>query len=122
MPINTLFFLLLMIGVVFLQIKLSKSESKVPGLILPSLFFLYSLLGAIGYASYYTISSSSEINGEIIEQTVQSGGTIGTLVGFIMMMLYLNIPTFILIAIYASERKKQKRNKDIDRMKIEDLS
>lgn len=121
MPINLLIMVLFLGGAIFLQLKLSRTESKLPGLILPGLTFLYSLMGAIGYASFYTISSTSEMNGEIIEQTSQSGGTVGMLVGFVLMMLYMNIPTLVLLLLYFSERKKGNRKKDIERMKIEDL-
>ena len=122
-PINALIFLLFLIAIVFLQFKLSKSESKVPGLVLPVLSFLTSILGVVGYASFMFLKiPQMEVNGEIVQEAVYSMDSIEKWVGLFMIFLVLNVPTLILYAIYSSERKKQKRNKDIDRMRIEDLS
>lgn len=102
--INTLIFvILLMGGVILLQIFLSKRESKLPGLVLPVMAFLFSLIYPVNMAA------PSE----------------GVSVGFVFQMLLVwllgNIPTIILLAIYFGCRGKQKRNKQIDKMNIQDL-
>ena len=55
---NAFITILILILGVLLQMKLSKSESKIPGLILPSVSFLFTLLGAIGFVSFSTVTSS----------------------------------------------------------------
>ena len=42
-PIHTLILLALLVGIVLLQIFLSRRKSRWPGLVLPSLTFLFSL-------------------------------------------------------------------------------
>lgn len=87
----------------FLQIFLSKRESKWPGLVLPIITFLISLLYPLG------MIAPSE------------GITAAFVVYMILVWLLANIPTIILLAIYASCRGKQKRKKQLDKMNIQDL-
>jgi len=90
----------LAVGVVLLQIFLSRREGKWPGLLLPLLMFLYSLLLAFN---------------------VQATGD-GLPWGPLLASLFLgNIPTAILLAIYAACREKRRRNSDMDKMNIQDL-
>lgn len=50
----------------------------------------------------------------------------GVNVGFIFQMILVwllgNIPTFVLLAIYFACRGKQRRNKQLDKMNIQDLN
>ncbi len=90
----------LAVGVVLLQIFLSRREGRWPGLMLPLLAFLYSLLLALN---------------------VQATGD-GLPWGPLLASLVLgNIPTAILLAIYAACREKRRRNSDMDKMNIQDL-
>lgn len=90
-------------GIVWLEIFLAKKKNKVLGLILPAISFIYSLVIVLNIAVFETVS----------------GGEIFILV--ISTLLFSNIPTIILIAIYISSREKIKRNKEIEKMNIQDL-
>ena len=96
--------LLFIAGVIALQVFLSKRENRWPGLVLPIISFLFSLLYPLN------MTAPSE----------------GASVGFVMQMLWVwllgNVPTIVLLAIYFSCRKKNRRNKQIDKMNIQDLS
>ena len=94
------FVLALLVGGVFLQIFLSKRESRWPGLILPLLSFLYSLLMAC---------SAVASNGGIPWGAILASLVLG------------NIPTVILLAIYAACRDRFRKRSELDKMNIKDL-
>ena len=101
MGFRTIIFLLaLLVGVPLLQIFLSRRESKWPGLILPLLAFLYSLVMALSAAAY---------NGGIPWGPILASLLLG------------NIPTVILLAIYAACREKFRKRSELDKMQIKDL-
>ena len=95
--------LLFFVGMVWLQIFLSKRQSKILGLVLPVISFIYSLIIVLGRAAFESMS----------------GGE--TFVLIASTLLLSNIPTIVLIAIYIASREKFKRNKEIERMNIQDL-
>ena len=100
-----LFLLIFVAGGILLQIFLSKRESKWPGLILPLLPFLYSLLMACSAVAYSAVAYSEKI-----------------IWGPILTSLILgNIPTVILLAIYAACREKRRKCVELDKMQISDL-
>lgn len=94
------FVLALLVGGVFLQIFLSKRENRWPGLILPLLSFLYSLLMACSAVAY---------NGGIPWGAILASLVLG------------NIPTVILLAIYAACRERFRKRSELDKMNIKDL-
>ena len=94
------FVLALLAGGVFLQIFLSKRESRWPGLILPLLSFLYSLVMACSAVAY---------NGGIPWGAILASLVLG------------NIPTVILLAIYAACRERFRKRSELDKMNIKDL-
>ena len=94
------FVLALLVGGVFLQIFLSKRESRWPGLILPLLSFLYSLLMACSAVAY---------NGGIPWGAILASLVLG------------NIHTVILLAIYAACRERFRKRSELDKMNIKDL-
>lgn len=98
---------LIIAGVVWLQVFLSKKENKWPGLIMPLISVLISLLAVLGIA-FWGLRESTESNNPMIFTALY------------IFVLY-NIPTAVLIAIYAGCRNKRKRNLEIERMKIKDL-
>ena len=101
---NTLILAVLVIaGIVCLQIFLSKRESKWPGLVLPILAFLFSLL--------YPLNMIAP----------DEGVTVSFIIQMLIVWLIGNIPTIILLAIYFGCRGKQRRNKQLDKMNIQDL-
>ena len=102
--INTLILAVLVIaGIVCLQIFLSKRESKWPGLVLPILAFMFGLLYPLNMVA------------------PAEGVTVSFIIQMILVWIMGNIPTIILLAIYFSCRGKQKRNKQLTKMTIQDL-
>ena len=98
---TTILLLALLVGLPLLQIFLSKRESRWPGLILPLLTFLYSLVMALSAVAY--------VGGGIPWGPVLASLLLG------------NIPTVILLAIYAACREQGRKKKAVDRMNIQDL-
>jgi biotin transporter BioY len=92
-----------LVGIVLLQIFLSKRENKWLGLIFPMISFMFSILVVLSMAVY-----ANQSTGERIFQ-------------LITMLLLGNIPTISLLVIYFACREKFKKKKGIDKMKIEDL-
>ena len=91
---------ILIVGGILLQIFLSKRKSKWPGLVLPLLTFLYSLLMVLGVAAY--------------DGTFAWGPILAALITG-------NIPTLVLLAIYWAAREKLRVKDQIDKMNIDDL-
>ena len=92
--------LVLVVGGILLQIFLSRRQSRWPGLVLPGLTFLYSLLMVLGAVAF---------NGEI------PWGPI------LACLLLGNIPTIVLLAIYWAARERYRMRDQVDKMKIDDL-
>lgn len=99
-----LFAILLLAGIVFLQISLSKKESKWPGLVLPILAFLFGLLFPLNMI------------------VPSEGVSAGFLLQMLLVWLLGNIPTILLLTIYFACRGKQRRRKQLNKMNIQDLS
>ena len=95
--------LLFIVGVVCLQIFLSKRKSKWPGLVIPIISFLIAFLYPLNMVA------------------PSDGVTAGFIVQMIIVWLLANIPTIIFLAIYFGCRGKQRRNKQLDKMNIQDL-
>ena len=94
-------FLVLIAGGIFLQIFLSRRESRWPGLILPLLTFLWSLLGPLN--------------------VMDTGSVSRNVLTVLVTLLAGNIPTLILLAIYWAVREKRRVKDQIDKMKIDEL-
>lgn len=101
-PVNTLIALAFFAGIVFLQIFLSKRESKWPGLILPIISFIVALLFPL--LNYMPSKDANYV------------------VDMIVIFLLANIPTVILLGIYLGCRGKQQRKKQLEKMNIQDLN
>ncbi|MBE6507065.1 MAG: hypothetical protein E7Z72_03950 [Methanocorpusculum parvum] len=93
--INLLIVLLILVCVVLLQIFLSRTESKLPGLVLPALCFVCSLI-----VPFNAIVANAAI---------------------IYAWLIVNIPTIILLLVYFVCRQQYKKKNQIEKMKIQDL-
>ncbi|MGX7108296.1 hypothetical protein [Facklamia miroungae] len=91
--------------IIILQILLSKMKNKWFGLILPSISFVYST------------SLSLVLNITPLQQS----DNMKSLMDFVSTFLVNNIPTFILLAIHFSIRKKRNISSQIEKMKIRDL-
>ena len=93
--INLLILLLIFVCVVLLQIFLSRTESKIPGLVLPALCFLFSLIVPLNMI----VANSAAL----------------------FFWLIVNIPTIILLLVYFVCRQQYKKKNQIEKMKIQDL-
>ena len=102
--LNTIILLLIVSLVVYLQIKFSKMESKWIGLILPGLTLIYSIILVLNFAEPPVDISISKRIAMVLSAFLTS-----------------NIPTIILLAIYAASRQKLKRKSEIEKMNIKDL-
>ena len=92
--------LVLLVGVPVLQVFLSRRENRWPGLLLPLLTFLYSLVMVCSVTAY-------------------EGGIPG---GPILASFVLgNIPTAVLLVIYAACREKFRKRSELDKTRIDDL-
>ena len=95
------FVLVVLVGGILLQIFLSKRESRWPGLVLPLLTFLWSLLGPLN--------------------VMDTGSVSQNVLTVLVTLLAGNIPTLILLAIYWAVREKRRVKDQIDKMKIDEL-
>lgn len=102
-PIKPIVFLAVIAGIICLQIFLSRQPRKWPGLVLPILSFLFSLLyplnmflPAEGFTGAFALS-------------------------MLLILLLANIPTTVLLAVYFACRSSSRRNTPIDKMNIQDL-
>lgn len=91
-------FIILLIVPFFLQAYLSKRESRYPGMVLPVLSFLFSVMIVLGSLMY---------NGDPLSVLIP--------------MLLYNIPTVIHITIYFACREKFSKKKQMDKMNVIDL-
>ena len=107
MKFTLIFFIIyLLLGalVVYLQIYFSKMKSRWIGLILPGISLIVSIIMVLNIAE-----PSANIS------------TAQRIVMVLSSFLTSNIPTIILLAIYAVVRQKLKRKSEIDKMNIKDL-
>ncbi len=93
--------LVLVVGGILLQIFLSKRESKWPGLVLPVISFLWSLL--------------------YLFNLMDTGSVVRNILMAILTILLANIPTLVLLAIYWAVREKRRKRSEIEKMNIDDL-
>lgn len=102
-----LFTLVVVGGIVWLQIYLSKRESRWPGLIIPAIQLVLSILATVGSVVYAAVPLES------VAVTIAAQAVI--------IFLLSNIPTLISLAIYFVCRDKLRRDKQIEKMNIQDL-
>ena len=85
-----------------LQMYLSRRPSRWPGLVLPVISFLFSLLYPLSMADF--------------------GGDRGAFIAQLLLVwLLANIPTFIFLAIYFAARGRLRRAREFERMDAQDL-
>ena len=116
-------------GIIFLQIYLSKMESKIAGLILPIISICIALMVVSGNTLFSAATSTMESydeNGVLIERIIETdrqqvastGSVIATVVS---VFLICNIPTAVLLMIYFGCKEKQNSRKALERMQVQDL-
>ena len=100
--VSLIILLVFLVGIVLLQIFLSRRESRWPGLILPLMTFLCSLLGPLNVADTGSVSR----NVLLVAVTLLAG----------------NIPTLVLLAIYWAAREKYRVRDQMEKMGKQDIS
>ena len=92
------------VGMLALQAALARMESRWPGLVLPLITFLRSVLTPIGM-----VGSAGGPTADFVLQVLLMG-------------LLSNIPPAVLLAIYFACRTRQRRKKQLEKMNIQDLN
>ena len=113
------------------EVYLAKRKSRWPGLILPAVTLVLSLLMVLGFAAFSRGGATAEMQvidqetGEIVyqEQTVETepDWTLGDAAQLGVVLLVGNIPTFVLLGTYYIGREKLRREKMLEKMNIQDL-
>ena len=115
-------------GLIWLEIRMSKSQNKWYGLILPFVCFLFSLINVFSLASYSikteTIETLDE-NGNVISTVTETKETSIPLrevaTTAIPVFIFSNIPTLVLGGVYMSCREQIKKDSEIEKINIKDL-
>ena len=129
--LNTLIIAAVFVGIIALEVWLSRRRSRWPGLILPAVTLVLSLLMVLGFAAFSRVGATAEMQvidqetGEIVyqEQTVEAepDWTLGDAAQLGVVLLVGNIPTFVLLGTYYIGREKLRREKMLEKMNIQDL-
>ena len=129
--LNTLIIAAVFVGIIALEVWLSRRRSRWPGLILPAVTLVLSLLMVLGFAAFSRGGATAEMQvidqetGEIVyqEQTVETepDWTLGDAAQLGVVLLVGNIPTFVLLGTYYIGREKLLREKMLEKMNIQDL-
>jgi hypothetical protein len=125
--------IILAIGVIFLQIFLSRKENKWLGLILPLVALCAAFFFTVATPFYVTSSEqtvtveqtetgSGNVIENVITHTPQSMPDTATMIiNAICFFALYNIPTAVLLLIYAACRAKRRKNAQLEKMNIQDL-
>ena len=129
--LNTLIIAAVFVGIIALEVWLSRRKSRWPGLILPAVTLVLSLLMVLGFVAFSRGGATAEMQvidqetGEIVyqEQTVETepDWTLGDAAQLGVVLLVGNIPTFVLLGAYYIGREKLRREKMLEKMNIQDL-
>lgn len=146
--ISILLLLLVGGGTILLQVVLSRMQSKVPGLILPVLAFLLSLVVVLSLSTYVSIRSTAmyvvtteegevfrfsdmdsaeeclqDIGGEAVLEEQRIATPYDNWGSVLLTFLLWNIPTAVYLVLYFAVRrpKRDQRPDELERMRIDDL-
>lgn len=129
--LNTLIIAAVFVGIIALEVWLSRRRSRWPGLILPAVTLVLSLLMVLGFAAFSRGGATAEMQvideetGEVVyqEQTVETepDWTLVDAAQLGVVLLVGNIPTFVLLGTYYIGREKLRREKMLEKMNIQDL-
>ncbi len=129
--LNTLIIAAVFVGIIALEVWLSRRKSRWPGLIMPAITFMVSLFLALGVMLFSVGGAATEVQvvdeetGEVVyqEQTVEAeqDWTLGDAAQLGLVLLVGNIPTFVLLGAYYIGREKFRREKLLEKMNIQDL-
>jgi len=119
--------LAIIVGAIFLQIYLSKKENKLPGLILPIITFVISIMAVMGMATYTQVGQfthSQYIDGQwisVISEEQSREAIPGAIGSVVYVFVIMNIPTITSLAIYKAVKNKQNSRHDLEKMSVQDL-
>ncbi len=100
---NTLVFIVVIFGGgIAGQIALSRLASKWPGLMLPTVTFLFALFSTMGVIT-------------------QFGSSLAVFMARLVTFAWANIPTAILLVIYFLCRRKYRKQAEMSKMNLQDL-
>lgn len=129
--LNTLIIAAVFVGIIALEVWLSRRKSRWPGLVMPAVTFVVSLFLALGVALFSVGGAATEVQvvdeetGEVVyqEQTVEAepDWALGDAAQLGLVLLVSNIPTFVLLGAYYIGREKLRREKLLEKMNIQDL-
>ena len=100
--VSLIILLVFLVGIVLLQIFLSRRESRWPGLILPLLTFLSALLLPLN--------------------VMDTGSVSENILLAVVTLLAGNLPTLVLLAIYWAAREKLRVRNQMEKMGKQDIS
>lgn len=126
---NLVIVLLIAAFVVWLQIRLSKTESKWPGLLLPLVFFCLSVVAVLGLAGFvyntqeqlFADSVVGQVAGSVHHSVLSPSSAKDLLFQSSVIFLFANLPTLLLLGIYVAIRDKRKKQSALEKMRIQDL-
>lgn len=111
-----LFIALILGGLVWLQVKLSKMENPLFSAIIPGIFLLASVTRlSFTYAGIARISQN--MHGRMMSFNYNTP----SLLTIIFEFLVLNIPTLIFVLITVYVKDQQRRNNELKKMMVKDL-
>ena len=129
--LNTLIIAAVFVGIIALEVWLSRRKSRWPGLVMPAVTFVVSLFLALGVALFSVGGAATEVQvvdeetGEVVyqEQTVEAepDWALGDAAQLGLVLLVGNIPTFVLLGAYYIGRERLRREKLLEKMNIQDL-
>lgn len=102
-PVKLVVGLVLLGAVCALEVYLSRRKAWWPGVVLPGLWLAYTLLATIAAA---------------LDAAPLTAGLVAEL---LCALLTSNIPTLVLLGLYALCRSRQRRQRQLERMQAQDL-
>ncbi len=125
-------------GLIVLQLRLSRMDSRWPGLVLPILSLLLSLSVTLGTAAYTQIATGPVEERVQVNATVTNpdgtvteyppapdsdtrSDTVNALPAVLGTFVLSNIPTAVYLTIYFTQQGKYKKTRQVERMNIQDL-
>ena len=121
--LNTLIIAAVFVGIIALEVWLSRRKSRWPGLIMPAVMLVLSLLMVLGFAAFSRSGATSTVQVVDEEQTVEAepDWALSDAAQLGLILLIGNIPTFVLLGTYYIGREKLRREKLLQKMNIQDL-
>ena len=102
-PVLLPIIIIVAVAMIVLQIFLSRKENKWLGFILPIITFCFSLIAVLNFVATTGKDTPADV------------------LGIFLTFLLYNIPTAILLVIYAACKGNRKKQRDLEKMSVQDL-